>query len=341
MNTNNLSKNQVIKNYKELCGILEEPVKNGKAKKIQLEEFSGFFRFERDKNKYIIIEIYDEPKPKEANTRNNQYGDLVQELIIHELSLNHGNSPSLTINMSKNRLFFKLHMINHNYNLTRNNIKFMSEYMNIPTATFFDFFNNTSSKLRGTVERALNNLESRCLLMWEYRVQLKMTSGIHRLATDKEMQTIKKIEKEILNEIGYENKKDIFISGKWELFSNRVSKKLNKAINSDYYYKVFHINATDSFIEMLLEDEKKESIRGELNAKIYNSTIKTAENHHQKMEDKYRLSMGIPKYIGERNVLKPEYIDDTKRIANTVIDDCASFMTMQEITEGMEFLKAL
>lgn len=64
MNLKNLYTGQKIKNYKELCTILEEPVKGGKSKIIQLKEFSRYFEFEKQFNAFIIKKIYETPLNK-------------------------------------------------------------------------------------------------------------------------------------------------------------------------------------------------------------------------------------------------------------------------------------
>ena len=47
--TSNLQIGMTVKNYKELCELLGEPVKTGEAKKTQLKNWSCYFEFERPK----------------------------------------------------------------------------------------------------------------------------------------------------------------------------------------------------------------------------------------------------------------------------------------------------
>lgn len=64
MNLSNIQAGQTFKNYKELCSALGEPVKSGKAKQCQINNWKRYFEFKRDGHKYIIIKIYEAPKPK-------------------------------------------------------------------------------------------------------------------------------------------------------------------------------------------------------------------------------------------------------------------------------------
>ena len=69
--TSKLNANQTFKNYKALCECLNEPVKNGCAKKAQLKEWERYFSFEKNGQKITITEIFDTPKGKVDNRINN------------------------------------------------------------------------------------------------------------------------------------------------------------------------------------------------------------------------------------------------------------------------------
>ena len=60
MNIQSLTSGLVLKSYKDLCVALEVPIKTGKSKQIQLEDFSRYFTYTKDKYKYIItiLEIH-------------------------------------------------------------------------------------------------------------------------------------------------------------------------------------------------------------------------------------------------------------------------------------------
>lgn len=341
MNINNLQEGQTIKNYKELCSLLEIEVSAGNKKKAQLKDIERYFTYEKQGNKFIIKEMYSEPLPKEDNKRNSIYMEYVEKLIINMLSNCPIDKEEKTINMSRNGLYFKLHMINKNYNIGRNNINSFSRYLEIPITTFYDFYNNTSTKLKGIVERTLNKLQNRCLIKWEYRIGVKLRTGLHRIATDYEINKIVETERKILKELKEETKKDIFLKGKWNSFSNRVREELQEITPIDYYYKTFHVNTTKDFREMMLESEDLETIQEELNSTIYLSTIETAKNHHEKMQDKWRVHslkkgkyFGTPKYENERTSLRSQYIDDTKRIADTCIDYDTYDLRLDNVTGG-------
>ena len=63
MNLENLEL-KTYKNYKELCGILEEPIKGGKSKQLQMKDFERYFEFHKEGNKIVIDNIFSEEKEK-------------------------------------------------------------------------------------------------------------------------------------------------------------------------------------------------------------------------------------------------------------------------------------
>ena len=67
MNIENLEEGMEVKNYKELCKLLEMPVKTSNSKKSQMKELERYVDFEQKGQKIIIQEIYSQPKEKVDN----------------------------------------------------------------------------------------------------------------------------------------------------------------------------------------------------------------------------------------------------------------------------------
>lgn len=62
MNLDKLSNGQVVKNYKTMCEILEEPYMGGKSRVIQLDKWRLYFDYGKDGVKFIINDIYTQEK---------------------------------------------------------------------------------------------------------------------------------------------------------------------------------------------------------------------------------------------------------------------------------------
>ncbi|MGX8701376.1 hypothetical protein [Caproiciproducens sp.] len=65
MNLQNLQTNQSFKNYNNLCSVLDEPIKKcGKSRQLQIADWQRYFDYSKDGQKFIITEIYNDPKEK-------------------------------------------------------------------------------------------------------------------------------------------------------------------------------------------------------------------------------------------------------------------------------------
>ncbi|WIV10526.1 hypothetical protein [Proteiniborus sp. MB09-C3] len=87
-----LKQGQVIKNYKELCSLLDLEVKDGNSKIAQMKEIERFYKLRKDKYKLIVDEVYSEPLLKVDGRVNNgghigntKYDDLMDKIIINLL----------------------------------------------------------------------------------------------------------------------------------------------------------------------------------------------------------------------------------------------------------------
>ena len=61
-----------FKNYRKICEYLHEPIKTGKSKQLQLENWKRYFEYERDGNAFVITKVYDTVREKGQRTSNNR-----------------------------------------------------------------------------------------------------------------------------------------------------------------------------------------------------------------------------------------------------------------------------
>ena len=69
MNIDNLKEGMIIKNYKELCKLLDIRIYQGNSKDAQMKELAMYVDYEKQGQKFIIKEIYAFPKEKEDGRR--------------------------------------------------------------------------------------------------------------------------------------------------------------------------------------------------------------------------------------------------------------------------------
>lgn len=169
MNINKLKVGQVIKNYKELCTLLGIEPCAGNSKKSQLKELERFISYHKEGNKFIVDEIYTNVKEKEDLRKYNggdnnsiEYIKNIEVLILNLLA----EENSGKIFLSKYQLLNKLKMINENYSYGKTRIPKLSKLMNIDTDNIYEFYTTTDDVLIRNLEKALNNLASKCLISW-------------------------------------------------------------------------------------------------------------------------------------------------------------------------------
>jgi hypothetical protein len=51
---------QVFKSYRDLCRFLDANILGGSSKTYQLEEWGRYFKWQRDKHRYVITQIFEE-----------------------------------------------------------------------------------------------------------------------------------------------------------------------------------------------------------------------------------------------------------------------------------------
>jgi hypothetical protein len=340
MNINNLKEGQIIKNYKELCNILNITSKGGKSKQLQLSDLERYFKYTKDGNKFIINEIYKDPLQKidnRINGNNSIYAEYIDKLILHMCSETF-DSKYKKIELATNGILLYLNMINKNYKTGRTQINQFSRFLEIPIETIFDFYDSTYKRNTALLESGLNRLSNKSLISWNIIIKVCTKDDIYRVATDGEVSGILEIEQEVLLKFGVESKKDIFLCGKWNEFIKEVNKLLYELTNFRYYFKAYKIITTNSFIKMLLNAEDKESINNELNSLLYFANIKSATNRHDKVAEEYKTTTligkkKVPHFDKECNRLTENYITDSKIIANVIIDNNTDYDLLEQLKE--------
>ena len=320
----NLKKGMEIKNYKELCNVLNIKTKAGNSKKSQLKELERYCNYIKEGNRFIIKEIYKDPKIKEdgRKTNNSIYEDKIEKILLWMCKYSNENRFK-KIELSVTGMLCSLNMINKNFNIGRQQIKKFSRYLEIPIQTIYDFYNSTYNNLENNVVRVLNKLQNRCLIDWTYITKIKTLNNEYRAAHDEEIEFIKETELKILKELNCNDKKTVFINGKWNEFNKKVNRILKEEIDVEYYYKAYKIITTEEFRKMIFNfnEEEIEESKIELNYLVETSCNKSANNRHIKAIENNKNVFGLPKSTREQVRIRPQYITDSKKVINICIDN--------------------
>ena len=359
MNINNLTEGLVVKNYKELCSLLEESIKTGKSKQLQLKDWERYFEYHKDGNKYIINKIFDEVKEKidmrksenisendkRHNGNNNFYNDDIQKLLLLLMaSSTIDNEIILPITILLN----KLSMVNGNYSLGRRNQDKLSEILNIDEKYINEFYDSTHSSLRSSLETSLNALDKKSLLRWQtVRMVCKKVAVVkyneldeieidmdtdkvqysiqeeYNLATKEQDLIILEAEKEILDLLGYETINEIIKHGLIDEFYKQVYKIVQKKANIKYYFNGYKLifNRKDVISALEKYGEDLEPVRIELNNKVKEKTLDNAIKRQDKSEKDTHCDFGVKFKTKKQELrLSDDYLNNIQLIIDTVID---------------------
>ena len=358
MKIENLSKGLVAKNYKELCTLLGIEPCAGNSKKSQLKELERFISYHKEGNKFIVDEIYTNAKEKEDLRKYNggdnnsiEYIKNIEVLILNLLA----EENSGKIFLSKYKLLNKLKMINENYSYGKTRIPKLSKLMNIDTDNIYEFYTTTDDVLIRNLEKALNNLASKCLISWckqktvceanqdsrsyieeihrkdeydedvyTYKSQLFLS---HREATDEETIMILGFEKDTLNEMELKTKQDVIKNKLWNEFKFKVKQKLlNK--NIVYYYDSYKILYKEDHVieeitelcDLLLSKSDRYINETTLNTLLQERLMSNAQKRRNRALEEYSVWLEETNKQSILTRIDENYLNNNKELIDTLID---------------------
>ena len=340
---------QVVKNYKEMCVLLDEEVKKGgNTKKAQIKDWERYFTYHKEGHKFVIDEIYKVPLPPNNNIT--KYIPLIEKLILHIIFEN-GADTVLYINKSK--LYQMLKMINERYTTMKYHKMQLSKKYDVDSEVIKDFYNTSDDLLERNVEQAIKSLERQSLIKCTevYSVCEVLTSTYnelfieeeideygdkvsnpkiinhnnvktkHRRATEEETKLILSLQREQLKKLKCVDMREMYRKGLFKEFYKPINDYLLFNHNINFYYIsyefIFNKNhITEAYIEnntFLLDDESYYITSSLLNNNISDKLLDLAENRH--IKSKNIESMNLNDTIRSND----NYMDDIKLLINNLI----------------------
>lgn len=284
-----LTPGTILKNYKELCSLLELPETTGKSKQLQINNLRRFCAMEKDGNRYIITELYDIPLEKEDKRVKGNRAIFVT--YIESLLLNYFiRQGTTTCNFTKRRLWEILGLVNNDYVKYIENPGFLNiiqtEDERIRQWHIDSFYARSRKKLNDVIKSALNSLENRALIKCRRDVIVASRDNKHfEITDDEQIEKILEIEKETLNELGCKNMKAVIFNSDKKINMKRYEKlrneKLKKVYGIDYIYRIYSIVCNRKYLEQGLKENEKE-LRQYLNQEFIDAVNLLAEKEFRK-----------------------------------------------------------
>lgn len=270
----NLSVGMEIKNYIELCKVLDVKETSGGARANQLEWFGDYFSYDKKGHRFIITDIYDIEVEPMKDGRGGSHDPLthienIEKLIVDILAQDNSNGKLF---LSKSQLFKELEMVNENYSACKGRIPKLSKFMEIDEWNVQEWYDSTNGLLERSLHRALKNLESQSLVSWsrvitvcpvkiigepvirretvtnsygekihKYVPYAATSMQPHREATDDEVRRILEVERDAMMELNCKNKQEVIRSGSWHKFENKVDDILLNTEGIAFYYKSYKV----------------------------------------------------------------------------------------------------
>lgn len=355
MNISNLEVGQIHKSYKALCQFLGENTKTSNSKKAQLKEWERHFLYEKDGNKFVIKEIYNEPLTKIDNRKggNNKlkHADNMDSTLIHILN----NQPDGTLFLTINRLLLEMDMINYNFTFGNRYRKKVSKYLNVHEAYVEEFFNTSKQTFKSNIESMLNRLENKAMIFSykvrmlcvgvpnnetdemgniklnyevitdeydneEIKVSTDSTAIIdYRIATDDEIKHIQTVEDEVMTDLECNSKQEVVVKKLWNSFIQTVNKRLFESHNILFYYDSYKILLNENKIQReakTIEPPNKKNIEDSLALFNLNQDVQDQLLTNWKKRHVKAISQNKGKLIR----LKKDYIENGTLLIDNFIN---------------------
>ncbi len=298
MNIENLYEGQEIKNYKELCNILEIEEKTSNSQKAQISELKLYVRFTKKGHKFIIKEIYSTPVKLDYGL----YKEDIQKLILNLLS----KEPK--INTSLKGLIDEFNIVTDKflkcygdiYNIDLDSpYNALEKAIGVDEIIIKDAFNKLYGKLRDSIFGAIDSLVKK-----EIITKLDKTLVKRRIetsegkeedyktteATEEELKYIKAIEEDSLKENNIKDKNIIYFNIGIRNKYLTTRKQMLDQINIINCYPVFDLTYVvgNKHIELGRRDLNKttKELNKNLSEKLEESLLNKLDKTKQKIDSK-------------------------------------------------------
>ena len=323
LNLSNIGTGQVIKNYKELCRLLEIKVCAGNSKISQLEQLKEYIDYHKEGNKFVIDKIkHTEGRLIDRRTLGNtsktaiEMGDVILHLLLEEY-----RGEQLLITSTE--LLYRLLLITDQYK----QFLFETEKYQRNTGIDFKYLNNyrlkVGNQINDRIVTALNRLEKSGYILYNKQQNLVFKSENE----DDESTTVYPLTKEMdkktyidcklkafdkLNALRtLEDKpviKDmnmVFIYGELKRFKKLCCEELSDKFNRECinFWDAYAITTTKMALKKVIDDVKYNQnidyIKNNFYTLLEHTTKNIREEEIKRLTNLYDVIYKLKKSIGE------------------------------------------
>lgn len=306
-----LTVDMVVKNFKELCMLLDQPVGTGNQKMAQLENFKRYFSYEKQGWKFIIKEIYDTPLPSNKIAHNSKYIRYVQDILLAYLSDQDNNR----VNLKKSRIYQVLGLVNDKYYIFHNNKKLLKILSGISADDIIDFYQRADDKLNRIFNTSLDSLQRRGYLNYyeTYIIGVSASTAAGEIsyheASERERQLMAEIMANVLKTMHLTEEREVYFMHREFQYFKLLNQKLNEH-GLATAFRTYHL-------ESKVNTAAKDGTVKELNSLVVESLDIQATKRFNKEQEALRQMAIIP---ANPQLKYPEsYVHAQKTLSNHLI----------------------
>ena len=329
MKIENLKNGQIVKNYKELCLILDIEPKTGKSKQLQIQELERYCKYHKEGNKFVIDEIFQEVQNKMDKRKlgnNNNQAKCLRYLLCNLLSA-YKIEQNEVIGFSKGLLLRKLNLINENYTSAKVQRVQYAQALDVEKIALDECIEYIDNRSINAVKKAMQVLLNQKVIGYKYSYTWVDHTGIHHHCCTLEHNAIMEAEFEVMEAMKIRAKGKIFEFGRWNEFKREVKLYLMDKYGElfkkiDYYYSSFHFNYNMEQLQKHMRymekkqevsfDKAKEGIQ-----ELWSKSLDTTINNKYNKATKGAWGAGFNELENYRR--STEYKPEQKKLKNSIV----------------------
>lgn len=311
IDTSKLQPGMVVKNYKELCGLLGIVPKEGDSKKKQLKEIEQYISYDKSGRTFIIKEIFEKPKyiiesPKPRDKRRKYaysiYSKYVQLILLQYLNFHTTNG---IIIMTKTDIYKMLGLINKSFGVSADESEFLRIFNNISIEELNVIKTQAYAKMNSILNKALKSLEAKRVIMYFTVMIITEDNGKTREATEEEIKELLGIEHDILEELNCRYIWEIYEKRLYRIFYQKFQIEIEKH-GWKHAQKMMKIIFTHKYIVDEISKLEYELSKKQINDELILFLKKGIKKKHEEFNKCYKpYPIGINK-LYEEMTQKPE-----------------------------------
>lgn len=289
-----LKQGQVIKNYNELCKLLNVVPTKGKGRKYHIREFERYCTYIKEGHKFIVDEVYAEEKPRIDKRSNNGQHFMKYDALMDTLILNLLLTKQDDVEETFPGLMRLINIFSNKYaDLSKGGYTAFAKNNSLGIGVTLVYQQKLFNTVRKCLETALKRLRRQGIIQYQKKTLIRDRKFRNTLATEIEETIIKNAEKEVYEEtdISWCKRINPTINQK---FKRKVVKKIT-SIDITNYWNVYCFKLIDKNIKVGKVEKDKDELIRRLVASVEGQVKKHKQYKQNDFSEKYQ-PYSYPKY---------------------------------------------